>query len=332
MKIRFLPTFPLSIAYGGQEVVQSVLVENLCKQKPDWDISILDYSLHESIPDLYHLVGNSASLSSIVKYIPKEVPVVISVIDGVRDDSPIKRMLKKALHVAANCFQEDTTFGQLNYLFQRANKILPLNSRAAAFAISRYRIPSNRVEVLPNGASPLFFERPESNEPGVLISGSLIRRKCTQEAIDFAKSSFGAAFKFHFVGGLQNNELNYGNECLARINAAHNCHYHGFVPQQSDQFWRIFDGCRYFLQLSSEETQSLSALEAIAGGKRCVFRRAAYSTESPFDLFPNVTSMNAKEILSAIQIAESNKVDRTVVYSWPEITQRLIKIYEETIA
>lgn len=332
MKIRFLPTFPISIAYGGQEIVQEVLINTLRAQQPDWDIGLVDFTLRESVADIYHLVGNSASLAYVVRYIPEHIPIVLSVIDGMRDDSLIKRKLKQTARAFAKLAREETTYGQLSYLFRRASKVLPLNSHAAAFTQSRYGVPSERIAILPNGASPTFFERPEVETLGILIAGSLIHRKRTHEAIDFAESSYGRRHTFHFVGGLQNNELAYGNECIARIAAASNCIYHGFIPQQSIDFWKVFDSCRYFLQLSDEETQSLSALEAIAGGKRCVFRRAAYSAVAPFDRFPSVAVATPAAISAALLIAESQNVDRSLVSSWTQISKNLANIYRGVVA
>jgi len=332
MKVRFLPSLPVSIAYGGQEVVQEALINALRAKHPDWDISLVDFALRESTADIYHLVGNSASLSYIVRFIPENIPIVLSVIDGVRDDSLIKRKLKQVTRALARLFREETTYGHLCYLFRRANMVLPLNSRAAAFTQSRYRVPSERITIFPNGASPTFFDRPEVAENGVLISGSLIHRKRTHEAIAFAESFYGRDYTFHFVGGLQNNEISYGKECIARIAAAPNCTYHGFLPQQSDDFWKVFDRCRYFLQLSDEETQSLSALEAIAGGKRCVFRRAAYSAAAPFDRFPSVPIATPKAISAALEIAKSQEVDRSAVSTWPQIAEKLSRIYGGIVA
>ena len=144
MKIRFLPTFPISIAYGGQEVVQEALIDALHAQQPNWDVGVVDFSSRESLADIYHLVGNSASLAYTVRYIPKNIPVVLSVIDGVRDDSYTKRKLKQGTRLFASMFREETTYGQLSYLFKRADKVLPLNSRAAVFTQSRYGVPQER--------------------------------------------------------------------------------------------------------------------------------------------------------------------------------------------
>lgn len=332
MKIRFLPIYPASVVYGGQEVVQEALIAALRSQRPDWDVGMVDFSSRETLADIYHVVGNSFALSNIIRFIPPNIPLVVSVIDGVRDDSALKRLPKIAVSAFVKFFREETRHDQLSYLFRRADVVLPLHSRAAKFVRSRYGVPFERIQVMPNGVPSAFFSRPEASGCDVLVSGTLIRRKGTREVIEFAESNFGQKFKFHFIGGLQNNELEYGHECIARIHSAKNCIYHGFVQQQSDQFWGIFDQCRYFLQLSTEETQSLSALEAIAGGRRCIFRRAPYSSVAPFDKFPSVLDTSPACIYSAFQASDCQVVDRSAVHSWDDIASKLVKIYEDKIA
>ena len=329
MRIRFIPTYPVSIAYGGQEVVQETLVDRLGAQQPDWDVAQVDFAKREPLSDVYHIVGNSSSLQKIVSFIPQDIPIVLSVIDGVRDDQRIKRVLKRSLHWVSKHFQEETSYGQLSQLFGRMNKVLPLNARAATFVQSRYGIDDDRIEIVPNGASSAFFERPDVAQRGILISGSIIHRKATHEAISFGESPAGQSYHLHFVGGTQNNEMEYGTDCIERISRLKNATYHGYVAQHSDVFWQIFDSCRYLLQLSFEETQSLSALEAIAGGKRCVFRRAPYSLAPPFDGCQSVTQTTPEQIDAALRAAESAPVERNVVKSWDEIAQQLVRIYRE---
>jgi len=332
MKIRFLPIFPTSIVYGGQEIVQEILINELRTQQPNWEIGVIDFSSREPLPDIYHLVGNAPSLAQILEFIPPHIPIVLSAIHGVRKDSFFKRNIKKSLSRVSRIFYERTTYRDLAQIFHRANKVLPTSPRASSFIQSRYGISLDRIEILPNGASTSFFNREEVQELGVLISGTFISRKRIKEAVEFALSPYGQKYTFHFIGGLQNNELDYGNDCIKRLRDASNCHYHGFISHDSEAFWRVFDHCRYFLQLSDEETQSLSALEAIAGGKRCVFRKADYSLEEPFSLFPRISKVTPEEIGAALDQAEARPFQRATISSWQELVKRLVKIYEELLA
>lgn len=170
---------------------------------------------------------------------------------------------------------------------QAVGELVVVNIETARTAGRLLAIEKDRVAIVPNIVDDLFFEPvPSSREEhfGIpaffLCVGNVCPRK-NQVAVARAAASLGAPLLV--LGDLLPGEEGYGEELARFIQRRPEMRWIRGVPPRSDQLLSAYSQCKGVVLPSFDETQPLSALEAIAMRKPLLLADRPYARQKVYE-------------------------------------------------
>lgn len=197
-----------------------------------------------------------------------------------------------------------------------------------------YRIPKDRISVVPLGLSKLLLGAPPAirSENHLICSGTIAPVKCSVELAQLARA---AECPILFVGRpFQENDAYW-----LRFKTLIDNRWVKYRPHVDDEreMLSLLGAARGFVLLSRFENWSLAAHEAAACGLPLLLRDQKWSRERFGDqanYFPSAgfNTANVETLKRFYSVAPGLPSPRVPLYGWPEIAQRLKTIYESVVA
>jgi len=118
-----------------------------------------------------------------------------------------------------------------------------------------------------------------------------------------------------------------------KINSAYGGRWIKNLTNENPLLASAYASCRLFVLLSTDETQPLSILQAMAVKKPVLLLKASYTNEPPFNKIPTITAQNIQSVAADLK----KHWERGVVvplpedYRWRNVALKLKSIYEKAI-
>jgi len=216
--------------------------------------------------------------------------------------------------------------------WKTADAYLAVTSWEARLMTEIFRVPRERVHVVPNGVSDLFFRQPaETREQWLLTTASILPVK---RLIETAQAAIAAKTPYWIIGRPFSESAPYYQEFSALCrNHSETLRYDNAMRTQLE-LAKIYRQARGFVLLSSWESQSLSALEAAACECPLLL------SDLPWAHATFGEHANYCPVVSAERTASYLKTfyDRAPVLrpppkpaTWSEVAQMLKRIYEDVL-
>src|SRR5262249_22216452 len=130
-------------------------------------------------------------------------------------------------------------------------------------------------------------------------------------------------------------ERAYGEQVAAavKINQAHGGRWLQHLRNGDPLLVSAYAACRVFALLSSEETQPISLLQAMAAQRPVLLLQAPYAKDALFRDVPVALSAKPSVVVAALQRSwderQGTKLSRE--YAWREVAGRLQAIYADLV-
>lgn len=228
-----------------------------------------------------------------------------------------------------------------SFMYSAINKcdtIIAETHAEARFINKYYKIPINRIEVIPNGVDE-FVPTSKNITEITGISGKYVlqigRIDENKNLLNTIKAITDTDIKLIVVGGpFAVSESKYYEICRKVANKNNNIRFLGWLKPGSEELNAVYQNAHVLVVPSYQETFGLVCVEgAMAGAHVCMSNTLPILEYGVFDsrLLFNPNSPN--EIRSAIELALSLPKDTVVknrvmnCFSWNKIIEEHIKIY-----
>lgn len=285
--------------------------------------------------DVLHLFKLDNEYIKLIKCAKKKgVKVVLSSIVPLTDGWKIdfKRILLRRLPF---CVSYKIPFD----ILELVDQIIVETKQELIFIHKHYRIPYNKMRIIPNGIDPFdfkgdqIFEKIGKKKEYILQVGRVDRNKNVLNVIRAVK---GTGIDYVIIGGCDFDNPEYYNQCKKEAEKEDNIHFLGWVASDSDLLKSAYAHAKVFVLASQQETFGMVVLEAASAG--CNLALTKWLPIIDFKSFENCWLFdpnNIEEMRSQIVSAfKSNKNEITkkrvlMEFSWDKIIDSHISLYKE---
>jgi len=334
-RIRILPEFPLPVVCGGLEL-QCLKTFSALQRKGGVNVQLLDYYNHDDEFDILHIFGNPAGLYEIIFHAVKAKRVIVSAVCGAQGLPGFRMKIHRMLAKIADIAHQRTDYARLRFMFQAATHVVCNTELEKQFIARTYEIPMSKLTVIPNGveegyfsATPDRFVEKYGMTDFVLYTGNIIKRK---NPLRLAKVLRKLGLKGVFIGKVFNTELEYAAQFEEIISCSPNLLWIRGLPHDAPLLISAYAAASVFCLPSSGETQTLSALEAMATGTPIILGDFPYAYQPPFENALRCNPDDEGSIENCIkQIFESPDKYRKYLprtFTWENVAAEILNVYE----
>ncbi len=288
--VRVLPLQPHCFAFGGFELQMIGAMESA--RLAGTDIEPLDPWSRQSDFDVIHCWGLDPQHENAVKWArATRKRVVISALVGY---ATWKTSLRRRL------MGYPSAGGWRKRLLGMVDALTVVNQEQAEFLCARDGVRRERIFVVPNIVDGRFLDResgldadcPTDLADYVLTTGNVCPRK-NQLALVRACRNLGVPLLL--VGDVLTGETAYGEAIAAEIAGVENIRWVRGLPPGSRELVSVFAHARLFALPSHDETQPISALEAVAMGLPVLLADRPYARQ---EYYANAGLVDPKSVES----------------------------------
>ncbi len=288
MKIKYYPYQPHCFAFGGFDLqmlnaLKAVNKLGVTATKFDlWDLND-DF-------DIVHLWGVGPHNYQLIEWSKKAEKKIVATLLLPYFDT-IRLKLSYCKHFLTSDQKQYRTY--LNFI----DKLVVVNELQLSILNKYFKVPVNKIEVIPNIIEERYFEIPTFDFSSfygirnyVLCTGNISSRK---NQVNLAKACIELKLNLVLIGKVLDGELLYANELEYLVNNNSNIKWIRGLSNASTELVSAYYQCEIFALPSIDETQPISALEASAMGKPLLMLDRMYAHQK---YYKNVTFCRTKEV------------------------------------
>jgi glycosyltransferase involved in cell wall biosynthesis len=310
MKVSFFPYQPHSFAFGGFELqmlnaFESVKLSGVDVVKFDLWKKKIDY-------DIIHLWGITQHNFHIIDYCKKnKIKIFATVLLPYYDST--KEILSHKLHSHLN-----PNYKKALEYYQKIDYFSVVNELQLEVLNSIYKIPKNKIIVIPNIVDTVFYEkaiklRDEPVQNYAITTGNICLRK---NQLELAKLFEQIKHDLYIVGSFLDGEVEYANEFKKFIDTCRHVIWIDKLENTSQEYLKLYQNCKFFILGSEIETQPISILEAMVLQKPVIVRDCAYVKQSVFKDLVKLKKITERSLSIAIE-----KINSRIEYEKDSINQ-----------
>jgi len=168
------------------------------------------------------------------------------------------------------------------------DKFVVLNESQSKMLIRYYNIDKNKIEIIPNIINENFYLAVNDSlavkdlafNNYVLCTGNISSRK---NQLNLAKAVTELNLSLLLIGNILEGEEAYAKELQLLINKNKNIIWKTEIQEGSNELVNYYINCKIFALPSYEETQPISALEAICLNKPILLQHKEYAKQKYFN-------------------------------------------------
>ena len=220
---------------------------------------------------------------------------------------------------------------------RRAARVIAVSELTKRDLVELYRIPREKIVVIPNGVDPRFTPdgpRPDGGDYALVV-GALQQRKDPEAAIEalalLGKGDLRLVFAGPDKGGREAAE-----RAAERTGLRSSVEFLGYVPQ--DELAALYRGAACLVFPSRYEGFGLPALEAMASGTPVVATTVGALPEVAGGAAILVGERDPAALADGIERALADRdrlmragLERARLYTWAETARRTLALYRELV-
>ena len=296
MKVKYYPYQPHCFAFGGFDMqmintLQAVINAGVNADK-------LDNWSRDNDFDIIHFWGVGRPNFELIDWAKKSGKRIIATILSPYHDSPKSKLgyYYRHLHVR-----------QLINYYNKIDKIIVLNDLQKKVLTEYYKVPAFKMEIIPNIVEEKYFQTPLSDfskkygaHNYVLCTGNICPRK---NQYNLALACISLNVNLVLIGNIIDGEGAYGEKVAVLVSDYKNIIWIKELPASSNDLVSAYYHCALFALPSKNETQPISALEAVAVRKPLILMDREYARQSYYKGAILCKSAKVKDIKIALQKA-----------------------------
>lgn len=335
LKIGILSEYPFLIAFGGVEIQCLKTYAALKKITPN--VFLIDYFNKDINCNIIHFFVAPPGSKELYVLNAKKRKIVLSTVLGMGKFSHFKKFAKKIVATTISLLKEETNYKRKRYIYQNSDKIIVLNEHEKIYLHKFYDIAKEKITIIPNGVDQRYFLSKKDlfiekygHKKFVLYVGNIIQRK---NPLKLAQVLKRINIPGVFIGGVLSSEKKYVAYFKKLINSCDNLLWIPGLSYDDPLLASAYAAASVFCLPSTEETQPLSALEAMASGTPIILGDFAYASQPPFEKALRCNPYNEGSIEKCIREAfehyDKYKIYLPENYTWENVAKQIIKVYEE---
>ena len=337
IKAALLPMFPAPILRGGLEL--QCLKTAAALRRIGVDAEMLDYYNPESRFDILHLFPGSQTYHEICEYAAGRWPIVVSAVCGGRAASRMRPLIWGAVSRLAAAAKAPTIYDQKRVVYRSASVVLCNTPSEVEFVRVTFGVERNRIRIITNGvedevfqASPRLFHDRYGLKDFVLFTGNIVRRK---NPLLLAQVLADMGHPGVFLGGRVAAEADYADEFERVVARSPHLLWVPGIPHDDPLLASAYAGASVFCLPSAAETQSHSALEAMAAGSPLILADLLYAHQPPLEHSVKVPLGDGGALKKALEkvLCDPAAYRRQLPdsYRWTAVAARIADIYAELL-
>jgi glycosyltransferase involved in cell wall biosynthesis len=339
IRVRLLPMFPLNIVLGGLELqcLKTCTALQQISNEIGVAAELLDYYKSDDRFDVLHLFGSSEIFYDLSQQAANKMPIIISAVSGAPSASRWRAPIWQTASALVARVKLQTNYDKLRAVYHSAAKIICLNQLEAEFLRVTYGVQPERIKIVSNGVNDECFRangeefvRQYGVRDFVLFTGNIVQRK---NPLQLARVLKRMDCPGVFIGGTLGSEQDYAADFAAVIESSPNLHWIRGLSHDDSLLVSAYAAARVFCLPSSSETQSLSALEAMAARTPVILGDFAYASQEPFTNSMRCNPADSGALRACLEKALNNPAHFSVKlpksYSWSNVALSIARIYHE---
>ncbi|MBX3052999.1 MAG: glycosyltransferase family 4 protein [Caldilineaceae bacterium] len=340
LRVRIAMIYPLSITLGGFE--HQAIQTCRALQVAGVDAQLLDWNKADDEFDILHLFGASAHWYEISQAAAKKSRIVVTALGApARWKQPLFRWLGWAAMMGGRILRQQSSYEQAYRSLRCASYIVCLNEFQRRFYQSAYQLPTTKTAVVPNGVpssrytgDAALFTAKYGIRDYVLFTGNIVERK---RPLQLARVLKRCNWPGVFIGGTLNSasERAYAQEFESALKDAPNLIWIKGLAYDDPLLDSAYAGARALCLPSADESQPLSAMEAMAAGAPVILADLPYAHQAPFEKTVRCRLDDDLSLEHAIRmITDAPAQHRHVLpeeYSWDKVAQQLVAVYQRVM-
>lgn len=337
IRARLLPPLPLSITFGGLEL--QCLKTCAALQQVGIAAKLLDYYSPDDEFDVLHLVGASENFYHICQYAAGRWPIVASAVSG----APSAAWWRAPIWLTASKFAQaaklQTNYQRMRAVYGDAAAVICINDLESRFVQVTFGVARERIEIISNGVDEEYFQASGERfierygiKDFVLYTGNIVQRK---NPLQLARVLRELDYPGIFIGGTVPTEQAYAETFYELVSNAPKIHWIPGLRYNDPLLPSAYAAARVFCLPSTSETQSLSALEAMAAGKPVILGDFPYAYQQPFEHSLRCNPADTASLRVCLQKAFSNPdhygFNLPASYSWLNVAEKAVNVYRKVL-
>ena len=336
MNVCIVPEYPISLMTGGLQVQAVETYKALKELDGELQVSLFNWSEASKPSDIYHFIGFPPYMYRVMELVKfAKRPYVITILFGCETN-------KLTLYLAT---MRRWIKSEILRLRSRQDAILNASAlititQADANALQMiHHIDKSKIHIVPNAVNENYFnatsdawQKTFGTEQFILCVGAIQPRK---NQLLLLKAANQLQLPVVLIGAELPGWEDYAKkvEDEQKINSAYGGRWIKNLTNENPLLASAYAACRLFVLLSTDETQPLSILQAMAVKKPVLLLKASYTNEPPFNQIPTTTAQNVQSLAMDIK----RHWERGVVvplpedYRWRNVALKLKSIYEKAI-
>jgi len=336
MNVCIVPEYPISLMTGGLQVQAVETYKALKELDGELQVSLFNWSEASKPSDIYHFIGFPPYMYRVMELVKfAKRPYVITILFGCETN-------KLTLYLAT---MRRWIKSEILRLRSRQDAILNASAlititQADANALQMiHHIDKSKIHIVPNAVNENYFnatsdawQKTFGTEQFILCVGAIQPRK---NQLLLLKAANQLQLPVVLIGPELPGWEDYAKkvEDEQKINAAYGGRWIKNLTNENPLLASAYASCRLFVLLSTDETQPLSILQAMAVKKPVLLLKASYTNEPPFNKIPTITAQNIQSVAADLK----KHWERGVVvplpedYRWRNVALKLKSIYEKAI-
>lgn len=332
MKVLFDHSNPFLLAHGGFQI-QIEQTKKALEQvgiEVDW----LRWSDSTQTGDIIHYFGRPSGAYIDFAH-QKGIKVVMSeLLTGLGSRTSFQRGLQKTLMIGAQQLLPSSFTAKLAWeAYHKADAIIALTPWEKKLMIKIFDASPRRVHVVPNGVEEMFFldtkETPAPRSEWLICTATITPRK---RVLELAEAAILAQTPVWIIGKPYSESDPYYLRFLDVVRSSSGLiRYEGGISDRA-RLADIYQSARGFVLLSTMESLSLSALEAVASGCPLLLSNypwavTTFGSDASYCYItsPGKTAVKLKEFYN-----ESPKLPISPPpYNWKAVAEHLVTLYRD---
>lgn len=215
-----------------------------------------------------------------------------------------------------------------------ADIIVAQTRKEADFINTIFGIPNEKLRVIPNGVNEHILNGYDENqEKDIVLCVGVFNENKNQ--LSLIKAAKGTNIQVHFIGGPALNEQTYYNLCVEEAKGLTNIHFHGWLPNTSEEFLTLYKRARVLALLSHHEIFGNSLIEGAACGANLLSTNVLPVEEYGFGAHCITVNPNSVDdihdgLLKTYEMPLSSSMHDVAVqkFSWNSIAQQHVELYQ----
>ncbi|MCG3162166.1 MAG: Processive diacylglycerol alpha-glucosyltransferase [Acidobacteria bacterium] len=337
IRARLLPMFPTSVVLGGLEL--QCLKTSEALRQAGLAAELLNYYDEDDRFDILHLFGSSENFHDLCRQAANRWPIVISAVSGSPSASRWRAPIWLTVSKLAEGVKLQTSYQRLRAVYHLASAVICLNQLEAQFLHVTYGVPRNRIEIISNGVDWRYFQADGESfierfgvRDFVLYSGNIVRRK---NPLQLARVLRQLNYPGVFIGGTLAAEQAYADAFAELMDRSPNLLWIRGLKHDDPLLADAYAAACVFCLPSTSETQSLSALEAMATGSPVILGDFPYAYQRPFEHCLRCDPDDENSLRACLEKALSDPAEHRARlpedYSWSNVAEKIARVYKRVL-